>query len=143
MKLSGSLRVLIDCSTFLSGILYEGNPHKVLQLWVDDFYTLHITNEILTEYKEKIEKMAKKMKKDSKKAIYWFALIKKQAIFDNPTPIPKDSCRDPNDLIYLEASSAAEADYLVSSDKDLLVLKKFQKTKILTPAQFLEKVKSI
>ena len=50
-------------------------------------------------------------------------------------------CRDPKDNQFLELCLAASADYLVTGDKDLLVLKKFQQTQIFSPKQFLGKFK--
>jgi uncharacterized protein len=48
------------------------------------------------------------------------------------TPI----CRDPKDEKFLEL--AANADCIVSGDKDLLVLNPFRGTLILTPREFLD-----
>lgn len=139
MQLSGSLRVLIDCSTFLSGAFYpSGKPHKILERWVQREFELFITEEIYGEYQTKIEEVAKRMKVDPKKGDLWFRLIEKRAVFIKPTVLPQDLCRDPNDLKYLEATMAAEADFLISSDKDLLTLKKFGKTKIVSPDKFLQ-----
>jgi uncharacterized protein len=47
-------------------------------------------------------------------------------------------CRDPKDEKFLELAVAANADYLVSGDKDLLVLNPFRRTLILTPREFLD-----
>ncbi|MDR3741572.1 MAG: putative toxin-antitoxin system toxin component, PIN family [Terracidiphilus sp.] len=47
------------------------------------------------------------------------------------------SCRDPRDDHILALSLAAEAEIIVSSDHDLLVLKPWRGIPILTPAQFL------
>lgn len=48
-------------------------------------------------------------------------------------------CRDPKDDKFLELAINGNANYLLSSDKDLLVLHPFQDVKILTPADFLAK----
>ena len=45
-------------------------------------------------------------------------------------------CRDPNDNQILACALAAEADYLVTGDSDLLDLKVFKSTKIVTPKEF-------
>ncbi|MEI6728554.1 MAG: putative toxin-antitoxin system toxin component, PIN family [bacterium] len=47
-------------------------------------------------------------------------------------------CRDPHDNMFLELALFVKADYLVTGDNDLLVIKEFQGTKILKPSQFLE-----
>lgn len=47
-------------------------------------------------------------------------------------------CRDPDDNILLSLALDGHANYIVSGDKDLLVLDPFQDIPILTPAGFLE-----
>jgi putative PIN family toxin of toxin-antitoxin system len=46
-------------------------------------------------------------------------------------------CRDPKDDKFLELAISGQANYIVSSDKDLLVLHPFQGIAIVTPADFL------
>jgi putative PIN family toxin of toxin-antitoxin system len=46
-------------------------------------------------------------------------------------------CRDPKDDKFLELAIDGNANCLLSSDKDLLVLHPFREIKILTPADFL------
>ena len=45
-------------------------------------------------------------------------------------------CRDPDDDHVLACARAVEADYLVSGDADLLILERFEKTRIVTPRDF-------
>ena len=51
--------------------------------------------------------------------------------------IPVVACRDPKDDKFLSLAVEAEAAYLLSSDKDLLELDAFLRTKIINPADFL------
>jgi len=46
-------------------------------------------------------------------------------------------CRDPKDDKFLELALSGQADYILSSDKDLLILHPFQGITISTPADFL------
>ncbi len=46
-------------------------------------------------------------------------------------------CRDARDDIFLELALAAQADFLITGDLDLLALNPFHQTTILTPADFL------
>ncbi|HEV2645527.1 MAG TPA: putative toxin-antitoxin system toxin component, PIN family [Acidobacteriaceae bacterium] len=46
-------------------------------------------------------------------------------------------CRDPKDNIFLALAETAEADVLVSSDEDLLILHPWREIAILTPLEFL------
>ena len=45
-------------------------------------------------------------------------------------------CRDPKDNFLLALAKDAKADYLLTGDKDLLVLKTFDKTQIVTITEF-------
>jgi len=45
-------------------------------------------------------------------------------------------CRDPKDDFLLALAKKGKADYLVSGDKDLLVLETYQKTKIIAVDEF-------
>ncbi len=47
------------------------------------------------------------------------------------------ACRDPKDDKFLACSVEGEAHYLISSDRDLLEMKRFQDIAILNPGQIL------
>lgn len=51
-------------------------------------------------------------------------------------------CRDPKDNFLLALAKDGKADYLLTGDKDLLDLKKFGKTKIITIVDFIEVMKN-
>ena len=50
--------------------------------------------------------------------------------------VPKDYCRDADDLEVLGVALASKADAIVTGDQDLLVLKKFHSIPILSPRDF-------
>lgn len=52
-----------------------------------------------------------------------------------------DVCRDPNDNFLLGLSKDGKADFLLTGDKDLLDLRKFDKTKITTISSFFDEIK--
>lgn len=49
-------------------------------------------------------------------------------------------CRDPNDNFLLALAKDSKAKYLLTGDKDLLSLKKFEQTKIIEFSDFLKKI---
>ncbi len=51
-------------------------------------------------------------------------------------------CRDINDVIFLELALAGKADYLITGDKDLLVLQQRFAFQIITPAVFLNQLEA-
>jgi len=52
---------------------------------------------------------------------------------DNPLP---DICRDPDDNHILQLAQYIEADYIITGDKDLLILEQFEGTLIISPSDF-------
>lgn len=47
-----------------------------------------------------------------------------------------NDCRDPKDNKFLDVAISGEADYLVSGDKDLLILHPYRNVSIITPGDF-------
>lgn len=64
------------------------------------------------------------------------ALITDAAVWVEPA-ITVSDCRDAKDNKYLELAMAAGADFIISSDDDLLVLNPWRGVRILRPAEFL------
>ena len=50
-------------------------------------------------------------------------------------------CRDNDDNKILSCAVSANADFIITGDKDLLVLNEFNKIKILNPREYLDFVK--
>ncbi len=48
-------------------------------------------------------------------------------------------CRDPDDNKFLECAKDSHALYIVSGDKDLLVIKEYENIQIMTAKDFCEK----
>ncbi|MBI2327850.1 putative toxin-antitoxin system toxin component, PIN family [Candidatus Curtissbacteria bacterium] len=119
---------------YLSALLYGGMAEKILDLVADSKLELLVSPELIAEVLRKFQE--KGANESMLQRINVFLDYKGNMV------IPKvkiNICRDPNDNFLLELSQTAEADYLVSRDKDLLELPnhKWKKTKILTPEEFL------
>jgi len=144
-RLSKKFKIIIDTNVWISAIFWGGKPRKIIKLWVNDIKTgqenikIYLTNSILKEIIQKIKKIAKEIKLDKRKIVKWVHLIEKRTIFVNPVK-KVNICRDKKDNKFLEAVLEAQADYLITGDKDLLTLEKFKKTQIIKPAQFLKQV---
>lgn len=68
----------------------------------------------------------------AKKLAEYFELVKIVSQPDEPITI----CRDPEDNKLLESAVSSQADYLVTSDNDLLVIGELDGTKIISPGEF-------
>ncbi|MBV6442783.1 MAG: putative toxin-antitoxin system toxin component, PIN family [Haliscomenobacteraceae bacterium CHB4] len=64
-------------------------------------------------------------------------IAEKSSLVQPHTPLPT-VCRDTDDNNVLQLTESVQADYLITGDKDLLVLNIYQGTRIVAPAQFLE-----
>jgi len=64
--------------------------------------------------------------------------IKRIAKVINVQEKVKGICRDPKDNHVLSTASQAKADYIVSGDKDLLVLKTFNNIQIVNASMFIK-----
>ena len=61
-----------------------------------------------------------------------------------PSRLPRlPPCRDPNDLPFLQLAAAGKASYLVSGDRDLLVLDGQVPFRVLGPAAFMAALASL
>ncbi len=79
--------------------------------------------------------LAERMKLTKKKAKAVARLLERQSTTVNPKNIER-VCRDPFDDYVLAAAIEGRAKYLVTEDKDLLVLKHYKGVKIMTMASF-------
>lgn len=56
--------------------------------------------------------------------------------FTPPATLPQSVCRDPDDDVVLATALAGHADYIITGDNDLLILKQFQGIRIVNPRDF-------
>ena len=71
----------------------------------------------------------------------FYKLLEENSMRSEPASVAPDACRDPNDLYLLGLSKAADAQYLITGDKDLQDCKKYGKTLIVSPREFWEQIR--
>ena len=69
--------------------------------------------------------------------ILFLDVVKQKTNFVEPTEIIID-CRDPKDNKFLELAVAANADYIITGDLDLLILNPFRTISILKSGEFID-----
>ena len=65
-------------------------------------------------------------------ALAWIAA---KSMHIEPSPLSQKLSRDPDDNLFVATAIAARADYVISQDRDLLVLEKPFGVSIITPVQ--------
>jgi len=131
------MRIVLDTNVLVSAIFWGGAPHRVLEMWVHDRIEVVVSKEILAEYDRVISQLARKEGQDHL-AHHWLMFIGQYTTIITARS-PVKVCRDPDDNKYLACAVDGDADFIVSGDRDLLVLKEFIGIPILTPRQFLER----
>lgn len=135
-------KVVLDTSVYVAALLSKTGAstavfEQVLSGKVFNFYT----EEIFDETKEVFSR--EKFKVDKDKQEHFLNLIRGSSslvtLFEQ---FKVTKSRDPEDDVFLSLANQTEADYLVTLDEDLLVLKKFSKTEILRPSEFLIKFRA-
>jgi uncharacterized protein len=141
-----SQRVVLDTSTLVSAALRIGSiPHQVL---IKALGTCDVcaSAETLGELERVLnrKKFDRYVDRDSRRE--FAALIRRHvhlfSVRDGGLETLEPACRDPEDNKFLALALVAEADLLVSSDEDLLVMNPWRGITIVTPADFLSRLRA-
>ena len=128
--------VIIDTNVWVSGFFWKGTPFRVLeQLYAKEFFAC-FSSETFAEWEETLWEGAQKLGETDRYLVYRRD-VKRSALFVEPIEHVA-VCRDPKDNQFLDVALAAGVPFLVSGDKDVLSLKTFRTTRILTPREFLK-----
>jgi len=129
------MKVILDTNVIISAFLTRGLPGQVIIKCLKD-HQVFISPWIIDEVKKVLRKKFS-VKKNDLNALLMFIDLE----FDKVSPkepLPK-VCQDKNDNNLLMLADFISAKALVTGDKDLLILKKYKKTLILTPRDFYRK----
>lgn len=127
--------IILDTNIFISSLLKSKNCLVILGALKQDKFKLILSERLIEEFlivakdpkfefsKYEIEELEE--------------LIKEKAEIVNPAE-KVSVCRDPKDNIVLECALAGKPDFIVTGDKDLLSLKKFNNIPIITLYEFVK-----
>jgi len=127
------VRIVLDTNIIVSAIIFKGKPLQVLDLILRERSKAVTSPILLAELKEILTKKFQLPK-------YEFELVIKniEDIFEIIQPkISINVLRDEDDNRVLEVAVEGKCDYVITGDKDLLVLGKYKNLKIVNSDQFL------
>ena len=129
-----SCRIVIDTNLWVSFLLTRKFAF-IDQLLSERKAQLLFCDRLLDELVEVVErpKLQKFFKFDDKKAV--FDIIERYADFVVVTS-KVEMCRDAKDNFLLLLAKDGKADFLITGDKDLLIIKRFENTEIITIAAY-------
>jgi putative PIN family toxin of toxin-antitoxin system len=136
------VRAVIDTNVLLSGLLWHGAPHAVLEHVRAGRLTLVSLPALLAELVDVIgrAKFDVILKRSNTLLEYVLAEVRELAEVVELPPLPQPVCRDPDDDAVLALALAAQTDMIVSGDDDLLTLGIFQRIPIVTASQAVTRV---
>jgi uncharacterized protein len=125
--------VVIDSGVWISALAFGGTPDLAIQKAVG-IDRVAVCDQIKNEI---AKTLARKIGWDRSRLTQAFAIYFKDAIWVPITGLVRGVCRDPNDDAIIECALQAEAELIVSGDKDLLVIKNYKRIRIITPTQYI------
>ncbi|MBU4186412.1 MAG: putative toxin-antitoxin system toxin component, PIN family [Proteobacteria bacterium] len=139
------LKTVIDTNLFVSSIINKsGIPAKLLQAWQDHDFLLIISDQMLEEMRRVLQyphiKNKYNLKDDDIAKV--IDTIERFAVVLHDVEGVDVISEDPDDNKVLACAIAAEADFIISGDKHLLKLGKFEDIPIMTAKDFLKKMES-
>ena len=135
MQPNSKLQVVIDTNVWISGLIFGGNPEKIIRQFIDGQLIVITAEELLSELRRKI---TQRFPLYEPQLALLEASIREDAILIQLGSVQIAASRDADDNKFIEAAVIGNAQYIISGDKDLLTLGEYEGTKILKPSEFLE-----
>lgn len=138
-------KVTPDTNVLISGTFWSGDSFKILKLIDQKKIECVLSKEIIREYHRIIQSneiMAKTKKREllTKRIV---AKVINNSIIVEPTTQLAVITEDEPDNRILEAAQDGKANFVISNDKHLLKLKKYEAIEILNPRAFLLRLQKI
>ena len=134
--------VVFDTSALASAIFWPASTaRRCLAGAARRRFRLAVTGDILEEYATTCAVLhANRPRQNPAGPLAW---IRSQAVYVEPAALGKQRSRDPEDDMFLACGLAAEAQYIVSNDRDLLALGRPFGIRIVTPAELLRSLEEL
>ena len=129
------VRVVVDTNVLVSAFLHEGRPRQLI-LGLLENHTVILSRLLLAELADVLSR-DKFAVDNSQVERFLSSLIQTSKIVPDHNKFTV-VLEDTDDDVVLNAAYTSHADFIVTGDKHLLILKKFKKTKILTVNEMLE-----
>jgi len=133
------MRVVADTNIVVSGLLWKGNPRRVLDAARDGTIDLFTSAVLLTELEDVLnrEKFAERLASvevSPHELVLGYAAL---ASITQPAGIEPVILADPDDDAVLACGVAAQVEIIVSGDNHLLGLSSYRDIRILTAAELI------
>jgi len=126
------VKVVLDSNVLVAAFATHGICYDLFE------YCLRNTTILCSDYiSGEVERIViDKIKIPAKKTSEIIQYLKNQTQWIIPESEIIENLRDPNDCMIIATALSGEADYLITGDKDMLILKKIKKTVIISPREY-------
>ncbi|MCU0572454.1 MAG: putative toxin-antitoxin system toxin component, PIN family [Syntrophobacteraceae bacterium] len=131
------IKVVLDTNVLVSALLKSDSiPDLLVSLILEKRALLCLTDSIVLEYEEVLAR--EKFKKlNRQKVAELIARLRSAALWVEPRIRLNAARHDPEDNKFLECALEAQADFLITGNIKHFPPKRFKKTLIVSPAEFL------
>jgi len=126
------MKIVLDANVIIAAFAARGLCESIMEVCLSD-HEIVLGDDLFDEI---LRNLRRKIKLPENVVDNIGDLLREHSDFSIPVPLPADICRDPDDTKILALALASNADYIVTGDKDLLILKSFQGIPILNPRSF-------
>ena len=126
------MRILLDTNVLIAALIARGVCHELLEHCARR-HKLVTSDFILDEVRDKL---IQKFKYTSEVAEEAARLLRSRMEVVTPASLDAPVCRDADDDNILATASTGNCEFIVTGDKDLLVLQAFGEVKIVGPGDF-------
>lgn len=131
--------MVLDTNVLASGIAYgDSVPGRVVGAWNKGSIKVVLSHHILGELARILPRFDHKLHWTPSKYANLIDILNLRAEIVEPEPLDPKAVRDPDDISVLGTLLVSKADYLITGDKDLLVLTE-RYPEIISPADFWRK----
>ena len=128
------MRVVVDTNVLMSGLFFAGVPGRVLDALKDGRLTLVASPGIVDEYVRVANDLESKLGDVGSDSVLTFLVTRAEVV--DAAELPERVCCDPDDDKYLAAARAASVAVIISGDRDLQTLGRWQDIQIMSPRTF-------
>jgi uncharacterized protein len=133
------IRTVLDTNVLVSALLFSGEAGHLVSSWQARKFLPVFSYDTFDEFKRVLAYPKFSLTSREIAALFQNEVLPFCEVVDIEDEII-GVCRDRADDKFLSCAVAAKADYIVSGDKDLLVLGNFRNIPIITAAAFQEKM---
>jgi putative PIN family toxin of toxin-antitoxin system len=130
------IKTVIDTNVIVSAIFFKGKPRQVLESALKGYIKIYITEDIILELKDVLHK--NKFNLSSELIENIISELISLAEWVEPSEHFHVIENDPSDNIFLDCALAGKVEYIISGDKHLLEIEKWQNIEIVNPDKLLQ-----